>query len=122
MLTYGCGNVTQDEAAVSGGGGGGFGSPASETNKAQLPNTNNDGANAIRTLLLRRVVNAEPTRIGGPASGGLAPVNPGFTMATAVLQATGQGTIGAVTFIIALTDNTDTPTKIHRAYQCRQNH
>ena len=34
MLTYGCGNVMQYNAAVVGGGGGGFGPPASETNKA----------------------------------------------------------------------------------------
>ena len=34
MLTYGCANVMQYNAAVVGGGGGGFGPPASETNKA----------------------------------------------------------------------------------------
>ena len=101
MLTYGCGNVTQDNAAV-----GGFRPPASETNEFQPPNTNNEGANVIDTALLGRVANSATTRIGGPASGGLAPVNSGLTMATAGLQATGQGSVGAVTLISALTKNT----------------
>ena len=52
MLTYGCGNVTQDNAAVGGGGVSGFGPPAFETNEAHPPNTNYDGANAVGTPLL----------------------------------------------------------------------
>ena len=30
MLTYGCGNVAQDNAAIDSGGGGGFGPPAAK--------------------------------------------------------------------------------------------
>ena len=66
MLTYGCGNVTQDNAAVVGGGKSRFGQPALEKNGAQPPNTNNDGANASGKVLLGRVVNAATNRIGGP--------------------------------------------------------
>ena len=111
MLTYGCGNVTQDDAAVGRGGCRRFGPPTSETNEAQTPNTNDDGANASGKLLLGRVINAAATQIRGPASGGLAPVNPGLTMAAAVSQATGQGSVGAVIMIIALTKNTGVSTK-----------
>ena len=88
MLTYGCGNVMQDDAAVSGGGGSGFGPPASETNEAQTPKKNNDGANGSGKLLLGRVVNATTAQIGGPDLGGIAPVNPGLTMDAAGSQAT----------------------------------
>ena len=52
ILTYECGNVTQDNAAVGGGGGSGFGPPVSETNEAQPPNAKYYGANASGTLLL----------------------------------------------------------------------
>ena len=55
-----------------------------QKNEAQSPNSNYDGANARETLLLGRVVNSATSRIGGPASGVLAPVNPGLTMAAAV--------------------------------------
>ena len=105
MLTYGCGNVTQDNAAV-----GGFRPPASETNEFQPPNTNNDVANVIDTALLGRVANSATTRIGGPASGGLDPVNLGLTMAAEVLQATVKGSVGAMTMIRALMKNMGGPT------------
>ena len=105
MLTYGCMNVTQDDADVGGGGSIGFGTPASEKNEDQPSNTKDDGANASGTLLIRRVVNAEMNRIGGPELGGLAPVNPGLTMAAAGLQVTGKGSVGVVNLIISLTNN-----------------
>ena len=57
--------------------------------------------------MLGQVVNAATTRIGGPASGGLAPLKLGFTMAVAVSQATRQGSIGAMTLIRPITNNTD---------------
>ena len=110
MLTYGCRNVTQNDASVNGGSGGGFGPPVLETNESHPPNTNDEGANARETKLHGRVMNSETTRIGGPASGGLAPVNPGLTMAVAVSQSTGQGSVGAVTLISALAKNTGGPT------------
>ena len=91
MLTYRCGNITQDDAAVGDSGGSGFGSPALETNGAQPTNTNDDGANASRTLLLGRAV------------------NPGLTMAVAGLQVTVQGIVGSVTLIGSLTNNTGVP-------------
>ena len=60
-------------------------------------------------MLLRRVVNASTTWIGGPASGGLAPANLGLTMAAVGSQATVQGSFGAVATIIYLTKNMGGP-------------
>ena len=117
MLTYGCMNVTQDDADVGGGGSIGFGTPASETNEDQPSNTKDDGANASGTLLIRRVVNAEMNRIGGPELGGLAPVNPGLTIAAAGSQGMGQGSVGAVTLISALMNNTGVPTTTTQGMQ-----
>ena len=54
-------------------------------------------------------MNAATTRIGGTASGGLALVNLGLTMAVAGSQATGQGSVGEVKFISALSKNTGVP-------------
>ena len=67
---------------------------------------NNDGANASRTLFLGQVVNAENTRIGGTALGGLDLVNQGLPMAAAGSQATVQDRVGLVTLISTLTNNT----------------
>ena len=119
MLTYGCRNVTQDNAAVSGGvgGGGGFGQPASETNESQPPNTNDDGSNVSRTLLLGRVANMATTQSGGPALGGLAPANPCLSMVTVGFQATEQGNIESVTLISALTKNMGVPTTTTQGVQ-----
>ena len=75
-------------------------------NGAHPSNTNNEGANAREIALLRRVVNAATTQIGGPASGGLAPLNPGLTRAAAGLKSTGHSSFGAVTLISTLTKNT----------------
>ena len=102
-------NVTQDDAAVGDGDGSGFGPPALETNEARLLHTNDDVTNASGILLLGRVVNTATTRIGGPALGGLAPVNPGLTMAAEGLQVTGQVVVGEVTLISALTKNMGVP-------------
>ena len=41
---------------------------------------------------------------------GLALVNPGLTRTAAGLQATGQGSVGTMTLISALTNNMDMPT------------
>ena len=109
MSTYRFRNVTQENAAVGGDHGSGFGPPAPETNEAQPPNTNDYGANASRTPLLSRVVNTVTTRIRGPASVGISPVNLGLTMPPERSQATGQGSVGAVTLISALTNNTGVP-------------
>ena len=68
-------------------------------------------------MLLGLVVNATTTWIGGPASGGLAPVNPGLTMAAAGSQGMGQGSVGAVTLISALMNNTGVPTTITQGVQ-----
>ena len=114
MSTYGCGNVTQDDAAIGGGGGSGFGLPSMEKNESQPPNTNNNGAKASGTFFLGRVVNTATTRIGGPALGGLVPVNPGLIMDVAGLQAPGHGSVVAVTLISALTNNMGVPTTLHR--------
>ena len=119
MLTYRCRNVMQDDADadVVGGGGSRFGPPASETNETHPPNKNNDGTNKSGALLLRRVVNAETTRIRGPSWGKLAQVNPGLTMSAAGMQATRQSSIGAVKLISALTNNTIVPTTTAQGVQ-----
>ena len=57
------------------------------------------------------------TRVGEPASGGLAPVNPSLTMAAEGLQVTVQGSVGAVTLISALMNNTGVPTTTKNGVQ-----
>ena len=99
----------QDIAAVGCGGGSRFGPPVLETNKAHPQNTNDDGANVSGTPLLRRVVKAATTQIGGPASGGLVLVNLGMNIAVAGLQATGKVSIGEVTLISSLIYNMGMP-------------